>query len=175
MVSLVSMSPWCRASCAKKFALRGAHDAETRKSSPSAGKMTQKWRFMACWANFFAEMPLEGACWANFFAPTGTAPVLDAARRTSGWLRWGFCSIRSWLPACRRRVTLLMTPFPRVVAVRSCLWLAQRPKCRPPRRKTLKMGCRGRGGLRFGHSGVCRGVLLVGEPIIRCAHPIYRT
>ena len=26
--------------------------------------------------------------------------------------RWGFCSIRNWLPACRRRVTPLMTPFP---------------------------------------------------------------
>ena len=25
---------------------------------------------------------------------------------------WGFCSIRNWLPACRRRVTPLMTPFP---------------------------------------------------------------
>ena len=26
--------------------------------------------------------------------------------------RWGFCSIRNWLSACRRRVTPLMTPFP---------------------------------------------------------------
>ena len=26
--------------------------------------------------------------------------------------RWGFCSIRSWLAACRRRVVPLMTPFP---------------------------------------------------------------
>jgi len=26
--------------------------------------------------------------------------------------RWGFCSIRSWLAACRRRVGSLMTPFP---------------------------------------------------------------
>ena len=24
----------------------------------------------------------------------------------------GFCSIRGWLPACRRRVVVLMTPFP---------------------------------------------------------------
>ena len=109
---LVSTSPCCRASCAKKFALRGPNDAKTRKSSPSAGKMTQKWRFVACWANFFAEMPLEGPGWASFFAPTGTALVLDAARRTSGWLQRGFCSIRSCLAACRRRVTPLMTPFP---------------------------------------------------------------
>ena len=57
-------------------------------------------------------MPLEGRCWASFFAPTGTALVLDAARCTSGWLRWGFCSIRSWLAACRRRVGVLMMQFP---------------------------------------------------------------
>ena len=25
---------------------------------------------------------------------------------------WGFCSMRNWLPACRRRVTPLMMPFP---------------------------------------------------------------
>ena len=30
--------------------------------------MAQNQRFLACWANFFAEVPLEGACWANFFA-----------------------------------------------------------------------------------------------------------
>ena len=61
----------------KKFALRGANDVETRKSSPSAGKMTPNWRLMARWASFFTEMPLEGRCWASFFAdrqswdPTG--------------------------------------------------------------------------------------------------------
>ena len=26
--------------------------------------------------------------------------------------RWGFCSIRNWLAACRRHVVPLMTPFP---------------------------------------------------------------
>ena len=30
--------------------------------------MAQNGRFMARWANFFAEMPLEGLCWASFFA-----------------------------------------------------------------------------------------------------------
>ena len=33
-------------------------------------------------------------------------------RGARGWLRWGFCSIRSWLSACRRRVVFLMTAFP---------------------------------------------------------------
>ena len=81
VVLLVSTSPCCRAlgamffsllglvcASAKKFALRGANNVETQKSSPSAGKMTTNWRFMACWASFFAEMPLEGRCWANFVA-----------------------------------------------------------------------------------------------------------
>jgi len=30
--------------------------------------MTQNWRFVACWASFFAKRPLEGACRAKFFA-----------------------------------------------------------------------------------------------------------
>ena len=30
--------------------------------------MAQNWRFLACWAKFFAEEPLEGLCWASFFA-----------------------------------------------------------------------------------------------------------
>ena len=90
MALLVSTSPCCRALCAmfssllglvcasaKKFALRGANNVETRISSPSTGKMTPNWRFMARWASFFAEMPLEGWCWASYFAdrqswdPTG--------------------------------------------------------------------------------------------------------
>ena len=30
--------------------------------------MAQNRRFMACWANFFAEESLKGLCWAKFFA-----------------------------------------------------------------------------------------------------------
>ncbi len=30
--------------------------------------MAQKRRFVACWASFFAETPVEGLCRANFFA-----------------------------------------------------------------------------------------------------------
>ena len=65
---LVSMSPRCRASCAKKFALLGLMCARARKSSPCALKMAQNLRFVACWANFFAEELLEGLCWASFCA-----------------------------------------------------------------------------------------------------------
>ena len=126
VVLLVSMSPRCRASCAKKFALRCCLIVKARKISPSALKTPQHRRFYACWASFFAEellegpcwasffaeMPLEGPCWANFFAPIGPAPRSCRRRDARGSLRWGFCSIRNWLPACRRRVTPLMTPFP---------------------------------------------------------------
>ena len=52
--------------------------------------------------------------------PTGTAAISAGAAAgptKSVWrslhrMRWGFCSIRSWLAACLRRVVALMTPFP---------------------------------------------------------------
>ena len=89
VVSLVSMSPRCRVVCAKKFALRGSVIVHARKYSPCALKTPQNWCFWACWANFFAEEPLEGLCWASFFAPIG--PALRSCRRRGarGWLRWG--------------------------------------------------------------------------------------
>ena len=75
VVLLVSTSPCCRASCAKKFALRRCAIVKARKSSPCALTMAQNWRFQACWA--------------SFFAPTDPVPVLDAAWCTSGWLPMG--------------------------------------------------------------------------------------
>ena len=42
--------------------------------------------------------------------PRGQA--LRSLQRPSCRWRWGFCSIRGWLSACRRRVVVLMTPFP---------------------------------------------------------------
>ena len=98
VVLLVSTSPCCRASCAKKFALRRCAIVKARKSSPCALTMAQNWRFLACWA--------------SFFAPTAAVPVLDVARCTSGWLRWGFYGIRSLASTCRRRVGVLMMQFP---------------------------------------------------------------
>ena len=38
--------------------------------------------------------------------------ALRTLRRPPRRWRWGFCSIRGWLSACRRRVVVLMTPFP---------------------------------------------------------------
>ena len=65
-----------RVLCAKKFALLGPSRTRARKSSPSARKMAQNLRFMACWANYFANIPLDGARWANYFAPVVAKVVI---------------------------------------------------------------------------------------------------
>ena len=75
-VSLVSKSARGRVLCAKKFALRLCFSAKARKSSPRMPKTAEKRCFQARWANFFAEMPLEGPRWANFFA----GKLLEAPR-----------------------------------------------------------------------------------------------
>ena len=52
-----------------------------RKSSPCALKLSQIRRFCACWASFFAEMPVEGRCWRVFSRQPVLCPglVVDAA------------------------------------------------------------------------------------------------
>ena len=58
-----------------------------------------------------------------------------------------------------RRGASLMVQFPpRLVVVKLDLRLVWCPKCSPPRRITVKMGCCGRSGLRFGHNCVGHGV-----------------
>ena len=61
---------------------------------------------------FFRGNAAGGPLLGEFFAPIGPAPRSCRRRGARGWLRWGFCSIRNWLAACRRRVVPLMTPFP---------------------------------------------------------------
>ena len=56
---------------ATKFAQRRLWLAIARKYSPSAGKMAQIRRFMACWASFFAEMARMASRWASIFAGVG--------------------------------------------------------------------------------------------------------
>ena len=60
-------------------------------------------------------------------------------------------------------------------AVRSRLEVVSCPKCRPPRRKTLKTGCYGRSGLRFGRIGTCHSASLAREPAIASGNPLCRT
>ena len=61
-VSLVSISPRRCALCAKKFVLH-------TKNGPKSA-------FVACWANLFANIPLDGARWANYFAPVVAKVVI---------------------------------------------------------------------------------------------------
>ena len=60
-------------------------------------------------------------------------------------------------------------------AVRSRFEVVSCPKCRPPRRKTLKTGCYGRSGLRFGRIGTCHSASLAREPAIASGNPLCRT
>ena len=80
------------------------------------------------------------------------------------------------------RAPLTQRNSPRLVAVRSRFGVVRSwfgaawcPKCRPPRRNTSTMGCRGRGGLRCGHNGAWPRVELAREPAIACANRLYRT
>ena len=109
--------------------------------------------------------------------PRAPWPACPAARPSdlSGALHAGgggglhYMSVSS---ACR---SLMSCNSPRLVTVRSRFEVVWCPKCRPPRRKTLKIGCCGRGGLRFGRSGVCRGVSFVREPLNMRVNPLIRT
>ncbi len=93
----------------------------------------------------------------------------------SKWAAMGLCGMRSWLTECRRRVGVLSSASPLRVAVRSRFAVVSCPKCRPPRRKTLKTGCYGRSGLRFGRIGTCHSTLLAREPAIASGNPLCRT
>ena len=77
--------------------------------------------------------------------------------------------------SCRRVVgvsRLYCCNSPRLLAVRSRLEVAWRPKCRPPRRKAPTMGCRGRGGLRSGHNGARPRASLAREPLNMRVNPL---
>ena len=58
------------------------------------------------WCSFWAQW----CCWfqrRHVVAPIGPAPRSCGRRGARGWLRWGFCAMRSPLMACRRRVGAL--------------------------------------------------------------------
>ena len=149
---------------AKKFALRGLMVGASSKKFALHAQNTQKSEFLRLLGEFFAETRLERLCWANFFAPIGPVLVLDIARRTSGWLRWGFCSIRSWLAVYRRRVAALMMQFPPFGGGEAVVQGGVAPKSQTTSVKNAGEGCGGRGGLRFGGIDRCRGVLFARHP-----------
>ena len=89
----------------------------------------------------------------------GFAALEAFCRRVVGVSRLYWCnSPRMVAPStwCELDRGPLMVQFLRLLAVRPRFGVAWRLKCRPPRRKTLTMVCRGRGGLRCGHNGACR-------------------
>ena len=98
-------------------------------------------------------------------------PYFAVPRHPPHRRRWGFCSIRSWLPACRRRVGVLMTSFPHVAAVRSRF----EAKVQTHWVKTLKTGCCGQGGLCFGHNVTWYGLLRACGPLNMRVVPLIRT
>ena len=77
-----------------------------RNSSPSALKMARKRRFVVCWARCPEAQPGPAA------AHRHRGLALWSVQCLTDQQQWGFCSIRGWLSACRRRVVVLMTPFP---------------------------------------------------------------
>ena len=109
---------------------------EREKGSPCVLKMAQNRRFMACWANFFAGQVEKACCWANFVAPASpplppslavgpphpagpTATPCGASGTHHIGHGGGFCTTRSLLAACRRRVGPPCSAIPpRWVAVR---------------------------------------------------------
>ena len=99
--------------------LRAPAEPRLKPSSPLRVRNGCFWRvFRAQRCRRFQRSLVGGEQWCCWFqrrhvvAPIG--PVHRSCRRRGarGGLRWGFCSIRSWLAACRRRVVPLMTPFP---------------------------------------------------------------
>ena len=66
----------------------------------------------------------------------------------------GFCTTRSHLGACYRRVGPSCSAIPPFGGVEAVADADVVPKSRPARRKTPKMGRCGRGGLHFGLNGV---------------------
>ena len=75
-------------------------------------------------------------------------------------------------PACR---SLMSCNSPQLVVVRPPLTAVSCPKCRPPRQKPVTTDCCGRGGLRFEHTCVSRGVLLAREPLNMRVNPLKPT
>ena len=95
VVLLVSTSPRCCALCAKKFALRGLMVGVSAKKFTLHARNTPKSAFLRLLGELFRGRAAEGAVLGEFFAPIGPAPRSCRRRGARGWLRWGFCSIRS--------------------------------------------------------------------------------
>ena len=132
-VSLVASSPRHSCLCAKKFALLGLMVGVSAKKFAQRTKNGRKSVVCSVLGEVFRGNAGGRAVLGEFFrANRCCAQVLDAARRISGWLWWGICSIRSWLAGYLRRVAALMMQFPpRLVTAEPRVEGVWPPKCRP--------------------------------------------
>lgn len=73
---LVSTSPRCRASCAKKCALLGLMVGASAKKCALRAHNGSKLAFSGVLGEFFAEMLLKGLCWASFSRQSALRPGL---------------------------------------------------------------------------------------------------
>ena len=80
---------------ATKFAQRRLSMAIARKYSPSAGKMAQNGRFMACWASFFAPTGTVTRPRSSPSAPRPGRPVRHCPLYRRNWpcMRIGYCDM----------------------------------------------------------------------------------
>ena len=99
----------------------------------------------------------------------GFAALGALLRRVGGVSRLYWCNSPR-LVAVRSRFGAVRSWFG---VVRSRFGVVWRPKCRPPRRQTPTMGCRGRGGLRCGQNCLGHGVLFAREPASACANRLF--
>lgn len=73
--------------CTRLFSPCSAKSAREReKVRPACSREPKNRCFMACWASFFAEMPMVGVCWGVTAGrdPVGSRPVSRAARLIRG-------------------------------------------------------------------------------------------
>ena len=111
-----------------KFSLLGLLVVRTVQNSPCMQKKRQIEPFRASGESFVPHMRWEGVCWESFVPEVGRPWVLllgfpahghwGGAFRTRRcaprrW-RWGFCTTRSPLTACRRRVAPSCSAIPPV-------------------------------------------------------------
>ena len=89
VVLSVSKSPRCRASCAKKFALRGLMVGVCAKKFALHARNTPKSAFLRLLGELFRGRAAEGAVLGDFFAPIGPAPRSCRRRGARGWLPMG--------------------------------------------------------------------------------------
>ena len=96
------------------FALAGRTFSRKSRWRGCAGRVfSRKCQWRGCAGRTFSrKCRWRGRAGRVFSRRSALRPGLVGDVAHEAGCRWGFCSIRSWLAACRRRVVPLMTPFP---------------------------------------------------------------